>query len=210
MPKPDRFKSFDQNVFVNCPFDAQFEEQFRAIVFAVMACGYKVRCAKEVDDGAEVRISKILRIIAECRLGIHDLSRTELNAQGLPRFNMPLELGIFLGAKQFGQNQQKKKVALILDREQFRYQAFISDIAGHDIQAHAGNCDRIVGIIRDWFAQFVGNLPGRAFIEQHYGQFRDDFPALCNEMRRRPEEITFNDLTSMISIWLVEKPFMNP
>ncbi len=48
----------------------------------------------------------------------------------LPRFNMPLELGIFLGAKRFGSQKQKQKNGLILDREKYRYQSFCSDIAG--------------------------------------------------------------------------------
>lgn len=39
---------------------------------------------------------------------------------------MPLELGIFLGAKRFGTGEQKKKACLILDRDPFRYQKFTS------------------------------------------------------------------------------------
>jgi len=36
----------------------------------------------------------------------HDISRTELNEHSLPRFNMPLELGLFLGASRFGQLEE--------------------------------------------------------------------------------------------------------
>ncbi|HEV2817827.1 MAG TPA: hypothetical protein VGW40_11490 [Allosphingosinicella sp.] len=52
---------------------------------------------------------------------------------------MPLELGLFRGAKRFGNKAQKLKRALILDIEQFRYQRFISDLAGIDIHAHGGD-----------------------------------------------------------------------
>jgi hypothetical protein len=40
-------------------------------------------------------------MIEECRFGINDLSAVELGATaGLPRFNMPFELGLFrLGGK---------------------------------------------------------------------------------------------------------------
>jgi len=48
---------------------------------------------------------------------------------------MPLELGIFLGAKRFGGPKQKRKNCLILDREKYRYQQYCSDIAGQDIKA---------------------------------------------------------------------------
>ena len=45
-------------------------------------------------------------------MGIHDISRTESSGKPrLPRFNMPLELGMFLGAKQYGDGQQKDKAA---------------------------------------------------------------------------------------------------
>lgn len=87
------------NVFINCPFDAAYKSLFEAITFAILACGNRPRCTLEIDDGSEVRIDKVFRIIAECQYGVHDISRTEVTAaSGLPRFNMPLELGIFLAA----------------------------------------------------------------------------------------------------------------
>lgn len=87
-----------------------------ALVFAIHDCGYIARSALEAEDSAEVRMDKIAKIIKDCRYGIHDISRTEVAADtGLPRFNMPLELG------------------LILDRARYRYQQFCSDIAGQDI-----------------------------------------------------------------------------
>ena len=109
---------------------------FRALTFAVFECGLRPRCAQEVYDAGEVRIEKICRIIQDCRWGIHDISRTDANAHGLPRFNMPLELGLFLGARRFGDGPQRRKSCLILDRDKYRYQEFMSDISGQDIAAH--------------------------------------------------------------------------
>jgi hypothetical protein len=123
-----RFGEYAINVFVNCPFDSAYRRMFRAIVFAVIHCGFRARCALEIDDSAEVRIDKIFKIVEECRYGIHDLSRTELDSRTrLPRFNMPLELGMFLGAKRFGVSLQRKKRCLVLDRAPHRYQKFISE-----------------------------------------------------------------------------------
>jgi hypothetical protein len=68
----------------------------------------------EAYDSGDVRIEKILDIIDQCRLGIHDISRTEQNEHGLSRFNMPLELGLFLGARRW-ERGKTKKIALILD-----------------------------------------------------------------------------------------------
>lgn len=99
-----------RDVFINCPFDDDFAPGFRALVFGVIGCGYRARCAREVDDAAETRIEKLYRIIEQSRYGIHDISKTELDSDsGLPRFNMPLELGIFLGAKRYGREDQRKK-----------------------------------------------------------------------------------------------------
>ncbi len=108
--------SYDRQVFLNVPFDARYKKLLRALVFSVHECGLVARCAQEKDDGGQVRVDKLLRIILRCRFGIHDLSRTTLDAQNrLPRFNMPLELGLFLGARNFGAQEQRRKACLILD-----------------------------------------------------------------------------------------------
>ena len=74
-----------------------------ALVFAVHDCGYVARSAQELRDTGEVRIDKILRLIEASKFGIHDISRTDLDPRTrFPRFNMPLELGIFLGARAYG------------------------------------------------------------------------------------------------------------
>ena len=132
------------------------------MVFAVHDCGFIARCALEEEDASQVRIDKIYSIIADCRYGIHDISRIELDdASGFPRFNMPLELGIFLGAKKFGVEEQKKKKCLVLDREPYRYQQFISDIAGQDIQAHNNTPEKL------------SNASGiSSALHRHVGQFQ--------------------------------------
>lgn len=66
-------------------------------------CGFRPRCALEISDSIENRLSKIEKIIAESRLGIHDISFTDIDQKTrLPRFNMPFETGIFFAAKRFG------------------------------------------------------------------------------------------------------------
>lgn len=128
--------SYSESVFLNCPFDEEYEPVFWAIVFTIHDCGFVARCALEVDDSSDTRIAKIYKLIEACELGIHDISRTELDSvNDLPRFNMPLELGIFLGAKRFGSAKQRKKKCLVLDRERYRFQKFCSDIAGQDIKS---------------------------------------------------------------------------
>ena len=103
-------KNYDYNVFVNCPFDLRYRKLFRAIVFSIIDCGFIPRCALELADSSVERLDKLFDLIAKCRLGIHDISRTQPDSKSrLPRFNMPLEVGMFLGAKRFGPREQKKK-----------------------------------------------------------------------------------------------------
>ena len=138
------------------PVNADYKSLFDAIVFTVHDCGFVARCVLEAGDASQVRIDKIYNIIADCRYGIHDISRTELDETScLPRFNMPLELGVFLGAKKFGIEEQQRKKCLVMDREKYRYQKFISDIAGQNVQSHNSSPEEVVKVVRDWLLTAV-------------------------------------------------------
>lgn len=200
-------KDYSSNVFINCPFDQDFKDIFYAITFSVFDCGFRARCALEEEDGGEVRIIKINNIIAQCKYGIHDISRTELcEKTGLPRFNMPLELGIFLGAKRHGNSDQKKKTCLITDREQYRFQIFISDIAGQDIRPHDNNPENAIRIVRDWLRNSSKRttIPGGAAIVLRYNGFQAALPEICDAAQITEDELTFNDYSTFVSAWLKE------
>src|SRR6059058_2255754 len=196
---------YRERAFINCPFDAQYKPLFEAIVFATSACGVRPRCALEIDDASEVRIDKIFKIIGECKYGVHDISRTEVtSASGLPRFNMPLELGMFLAAKRFGAGRQRQKVCLILDSKPYRYQQFISDIAGQDIQVHDNSAKEAISVVRNWLRSASRStiLPGGMEIYRRFQLFEQKLPALCVELKVQRNELTFNDSVSIISNWL--------
>ena len=196
---------YEEGVFINCPFDPQYKALFEAIVSAVLDCGFQPRCALEIDDASEVRIDKIFRIIAQCKFGVHDISRTEVTASsGLPRFNMPLELGMFLAAKRFGVGKQRQKVCLILDSVPYRYQQFMSDIAGQDIQVHNNSVKEAIIVVRNWLrnAAHSRNLPGGTEIHRRFQLFEQELPALCGRLRLQRDELTFKDSAMLISAWL--------
>jgi hypothetical protein len=202
--KSSASREYDIGVFINCPFDRAYLRIFHSIVFAVIHCGFRARCAQEIDDGAQVRIEKIASIIGSCRYGIHDLSRTELDRLNrLPRFNMPLELGLFLGAKRFGETVQRGKSCLILDRQPHRYQKFISDIAGQDIRAHHRSEQHAIAAVRDWLSVSSRRpLPGGSLIFQRYVEFNRRLPLLCRELGLRRSEMTFNDYANIVTSWV--------
>lgn len=196
------------DVFINCPFDSDYAPTFRALIFTIFACGFRPRSARELDDAGQTRIDKLYNLIDECRYGIHDLSRTELDeANHLPRFNMPLELGIFLGAKRYGGKAQKLKRALILDIEQYRYQRFISDLAGMDIHEHGGDPVRAVREARNWLANVSRRvLPSADRVTRTYEAFVDDLPALAAELEFDPDKIPYVDFERIVVSWLVRAP----
>lgn len=126
----------NRNVFVNCPFDESYRPCFEALLFAIGVSGYTVRCALEDADGANIRFDKLRRLIGESRRTIHDLSRIELGANALPRFNMPFELGLAMGAKYFGGPKLRGNSALIMVRKDYVLNAYLSDLGGNDPVAH--------------------------------------------------------------------------
>lgn len=196
---------YDDSVFINCPFDDEYRALFNAIVFTVQDCGFLARCALEVEDSSAVRIDRIEQIITACKYGIHDISRTELDPiYHLPRFNMPLELGLFLGAKRYGRNRQKEKRCLILDRDQYRYQKFCSDIAGQDISSHEKDSEKAIILVRNWLASSVPDniLPGGKRIVERYKLFQDDLPIYCSTFYLTVEDLTFVDFRNMVTEWL--------
>ena len=168
-------------------------------------CGFQPRSALEVDDSSQVRIDKIFKVIEACKFGIHDISRTEADTRTrLPRFNVPFEVGLFLGAKRYGQGKQKKKMCLILDREPNRYQAFISDIAGQDLRAHKREPERAIGIVRDWLRSLrpLVSIPGGNAVVSRYESFRRDLPEMCRQVRLAVDDLTYPDYTWCVSSWL--------
>ena len=197
----------NRDVFINCPFSSDYISFFRAIVFTVIYSGYRPRCALEADNGAENRFNKICQIIGECRLGIHDISKTEPDAKSkLPRFNMPLELGLFLAAKRFGSGPQKDKLCIILDRKRYRYQTFISDIAGQDIHAHAGKIGEIVKEIAAWLRDEARDpdVPGGIKIGHQFRKFSRLVPSICREKNLEPGEMTFRDFRKIAEEWIIQ------
>ncbi len=151
-----------------------------------------------MEDSGEERFRRIKRIIRECRYAIHDISRVQIDpVTSFPRLNMSLELGLFLGAQEFGSGAQKRKRSLILDAEPYRYQKFCSDIAGQDIRAHNNQVPQVIVAVRSMLATALegeANLPGAAKIRERYSRFRTELPGLCRDLDVRPSELQFVEL----------------
>lgn len=194
-----------QDVFINCRFDPDWQDNFEGLVFAVIGCGFRVRCAKELDDAAGTRIDKLYRIISESRYGIHDLSCVELGIENnLPRFNMPLELGFFLAAKQYGGERQKEKRCLIFDTEAYRYQQFISDLNGMDITAHDDDARTMVQSVRNFLftTSRRKTIPTALNLLNSYDAFTNARPDLLAEAQLGHHNLLFADYEKLVIEWV--------
>lgn len=142
---------FDRSVFINCPFDKEFEPILQAMLFCIVYLGMRPRVARERADAAEVRVEKIIELIQESKYSIHDLSRARANRAGeYYRLNMPFEFGIDHGCRRFkGSPWADKKMLIVADR-QYAYQKALSDIAGNDIETHSGRFDTAIKKVRNW------------------------------------------------------------
>jgi hypothetical protein len=193
-------------VFINCPFDDGFRPILRAMVFALVASGYHPRCALDATDGAEVRVGKIAAMIGACDWGIHDLSRVEVDDGGVPRFNMPMELGLHLGARLLGEGRHRRKRALILDAEPHRYDRALSDISGQDIETHGGDPDQAIRCVRNWLSEHRPHnappLPGATAIQADYRLFQEEIGALLEPRRLDPDDLTHSDFLFAVRDWI--------
>lgn len=197
-------------VFVNCPFDNGFRPVFRAMVFAIISSGYYPRCALDATDGAEIRVSKIAKMIGDCDWGIHDLSRVEVDASGVPRFNMPMELGLHLGARLFGSGRHRRKRALILEAQPHRYDAALSDISGQDIEVHGNDPGEAIRCVRNWLSEHRAPneppLPGAVAMLGDYRKFQSDAGALLAARRLDPlDDLTHSDFLFTVRDWITTR-----
>jgi len=198
-------RQYNQNVFINCPFDSQYEPIFEAVVFAIANCGFRPVCARERMNSGQVRMDKIIELIRDARYSIHDLSRVERDDRySLPRFNMPLELGIALGCIRFGAGRQRAKTVLVLDAKRYRYHKFVSDIAGQDISEHRNRPARAVDAVRNWLRAESGlpDIPGSEYIMRRYRRFKQDLPRIAKLANLNPRRLTYVDYSWAVFEWL--------
>ncbi len=152
--------NFGRNVFVNCPFDHDYEPIMQAVLFCLVRFRFNPRIATEQSNAAEPRIEKICELIQVSKYSIHDLSRCQSSqAEELFRLNMPFELGMDFGCQRYGRQPYSDKVILILEEEPYRLKAAMSDLAGSDIEAHQGKHQVAMRKVRNWLTTNVSDIP---------------------------------------------------
>lgn len=165
------------DVFINCPFDDDYVELLRPLLFTVVHLGFVPRLASERSDSAEYRLDKICELIEQSSYSIHDLSRLKSeSADEFARMNMPFELGIDWGWRRFGDGSARDKKFLVLETNPHDFKIALSDLSGIDIKNHRDQPYEMVRAVRDWFYETVEvtNAPSPTELESLFENFMTD------------------------------------
>lgn len=118
-------------VFLNVPYDTEYEPVLVGLTSALIAIGRIPQLTFQIPDGGQGRMPRIFALLRSCRVSFHDLS-----AVGQPpRFNMPFELGLACAIKA---QQASSHDFLILEKKPHRFERHLSDLKGVDAKIHGG------------------------------------------------------------------------
>jgi hypothetical protein len=138
-PPPD-----PNGVFLNIPYDEEFWSLYVAYIVGLYQLDLVPHLASEIAGG-ERRLNRIFQLIKSCRYSIHDLSRVEVSvaATAVPRFNMPLELGMTIT---WANLHPSRHTWFVWESEPYRLQRSASDLNGTDPYIHKGTPE---GVLRE-------------------------------------------------------------
>ena len=143
MPRKKRIES----VFLNIPYDNAFEDLYLADIVGLTQLGLRVHAALAVPN--QGRLETIIELMEESKFSIHDLSRVEVS-RGVPRFNMPVELGLALYRSHTTKGKHR---VFIFETKAHRAQRSTSDVNGIDPQIHRGTPRGLMSALRNIFRQ---------------------------------------------------------
>jgi hypothetical protein len=145
-------------IFINCPYDADYEPLADALFFTIVYCGFWPRAATDSGTTSDPRMERIFGGIHGSKFSIHDLSRYQGEGERvLARFNMPLELGIAMGWRY---TDKKQHDWLVLVPKNAPYAKFVSDLAGYDPPTYDGTPQTLIPAVMAWLATRPGGVNG--------------------------------------------------
>jgi hypothetical protein len=135
-----------RQVFINVPFDRQFESLYVALIVTLISLGQTPRSTLELPYNRD-RLRRILQLLRACDSSIHDLSRVEIPRKKprWPRFNMPFEAGVAIGVAL----SPSRKPWHILERKRYRLLRTLSDLNGYESHSHEGTVEGMVAALLD-------------------------------------------------------------
>ncbi len=208
---------YNNNVFINCPFDKNYREIVEKLVFILQFYGFEVLMSVNKSSSHD-RLNEIIKMIIKSKYTFHDLSRHEAQKKGeIARFNMPFELGIDFGCNQFVKNRQNKIIA-ILDSSPHKYDVHSSDLSGRDILFHQNNGETLFKLIPDWLSISTGKLyDSPKKLKGYYTEWNKDYRSTLKNkgydlrtLKKIKLEIYRMLLNSWIEVWKKSNNYVNP
>jgi hypothetical protein len=135
------------SVFLNIPYDKEFEDLYVAYIVGLTQLGLRVNATLAVPN--QGRLETIIALIGKSNFSIHDLSRDKLS-KGIPRFNMPVELGLALYRSHATKGRHR---VYVFESKPYRAQKSTSDINGIDPQIHHGTPKGVMAGLRNILRQ---------------------------------------------------------
>ncbi|MGB6133633.1 MAG: hypothetical protein WCC14_01555 [Acidobacteriaceae bacterium] len=186
MPRSRRIES----VFLNIPYDTAFEDLYLAYIVGLTQLGLRINATLAVPN--QGRLDTIIDLIEQSDFSIHDLSRIELS-RGVPRFNMPVELGLALYRSRISHGRHR---VFLFESRRYRAQRSTSDVNGIDPQIHGGTARGLMAGLRNIFRQ-PGNVTTVPEMLASYRAVRHKVPELRRNAGGKSlfEAAVFQDLT---------------
>lgn len=166
-------------VFLNIPYDPQFDKLFLAYIAGLSAYRMVPRATLEITDSSR-RLEKILTLERHCKYSIHDLSWVKLDRKKprAPRFNMPFELGLCVAdANRKGGQKQNW---FVLEAVSHRLNKSLSDLDGTDPRIHGNTVVGVLGSLANLFNR-PGRQPTVPQMKRIYRALRRDQAAILNK-----------------------------
>jgi len=179
-----------KGVFLNIPFDDEYEDCFVALIAGVAGLGLLPTSVLDVA-ASDQRLRRIFEHLSRCRYSIHDLSRVELSRGRYPRFNMPFEAGLASALVLTADTHER----FLFESRRHRLARTCSDLDGVDVKIHDA---RPRGVLRAVVNAFVRpqRSPRIGELERLYRAVRIRARELKRETRTLYEAYPFQVLAA--------------
>lgn len=186
-------------VFINCPFDQEYEPLFDALVFVAVAYNFMPTTSYADDDISATRIDRLRRQLEEAPFSVHDLSRCTGEGEfNVARMNMPFELGMAIMRQHLGESVaglSSHQWAAFVPTGHLADQ-FISDLAGYDLFEYGGKED-IDGLIARAAQFFYLKSPVDLKPDQISDKFNEFEAAAQSEREKWAGKLPWSELVKL-------------
>jgi hypothetical protein len=189
------------------PYDEPFEDLFLAYVVGLARLGFGIHVTFAASG--RHRLSTIIGLIEKSDFSIHDLSRIE-STGGIPRFNMPLELGLSLYRSHTTSRRKQQHLVYLFESKPFRAQQSTSDVNGMDPQIHGNTVEGVMRGLRNLFSQPGKRITVRQMMAS-YDIVRRKLPILRKKAGGGSlfEKALFEDIVLAVSMQYGHAPASN-